>query len=195
MNYGKFSPDFNEYIISRPDTPRPWVNYLFNNKYHAIISQTAGGFSYCRDPKYNRIHKYERVYTDRPGRYVYFIDQDTNEKWSATWQPMMKPYQKFEARHGLGYTIISSQYFNIESKLTFFVPLDAAFEICIIDITNCSKHSRQLKIFPGWVMLVRPVAYKCSLRYKEPSMTYTDTAAAGSWLNPKSKPQPTRRAL
>ena len=148
MKYGQFSDDKREYIINRPDTPRAWVNYLFNNTYHAIISQTGGGFSYCRDPKFNRIHRYERIYTDRPGRYLYLHDLETNKTWSANWQPMKKPFQKFEVRHGLGYTIIISQYHDIETKMTFFVPQNGSFEICIIEIINHSKELRKLKAFP-----------------------------------------------
>lgn len=148
MFYGYFSEDDREYIITQPDTPRPWCNYLFNDQYHAIISQTAGGFSYTRDPKFNRVHRYERMTTDRPGRYLFARDQETGETWSATWQPMRRPYQKFEARHGLGYTIITSRYFDISIKLTFFVPLDAASEVCLVEICNHLPKERRLKIFP-----------------------------------------------
>ncbi|KAA3662434.1 MAG: hypothetical protein DWQ10_02425, partial [Calditrichaeota bacterium] len=148
MRYGYFSEDSREYIITRPDTPRPWVNYLFNDSYHAIISQTAGGFSYCRDPKFNRIHRYERMLSDRPGRYLFLRDEKTMATWSATWQPMMRRYQKFRAVHGLGYTSISSQYFDIATQLTFFVPPEDACEVCLVEITNRSTGYRELKLFP-----------------------------------------------
>ena len=148
MSYGHFSEDEKEYIITRPDTPRPWVNYLFNDTYHAIVSQSGGGFSYCRDPKFNRIHRYERMITDRPGRYLFLHDTQSKDVWSANWQPMMKEYQKFETRHGLGYTIITSQYYDIQTSLTFLVPLKGDCELCIVEITNNSQKERQLKAFP-----------------------------------------------
>lgn len=148
MTYGHFSSDGKEYIITRPDTPRPWVNYLFNDQYHALVSQTGGGFSYCRDPKFNRVHKYERMLSDRPGRYLFLHDASNQKVWSATWQPMMRPYQEYEARHGLGYTIISSRHSEIETWLTFFVPLDAPCEVCLVQITNHSSEPRSLKAFP-----------------------------------------------
>jgi hypothetical protein len=77
--YGHFSPDGYEYIIERPDTPRPWFNYLFNDLYHCLISQTGGGFSYFDDPKSNRILRWEHLSTDRPGRYLFLRDLDTGE--------------------------------------------------------------------------------------------------------------------
>jgi len=33
MQYGHFSPDSLEYIVTNPNTPRPWINYLTNEKY------------------------------------------------------------------------------------------------------------------------------------------------------------------
>ncbi len=148
MSYGHFSSDGREYIITRPDTPRPWVNYLFNHSYHAIVSQTGGGFSYCRDPKFNRVHKYERMVSDRPGRYLYCRDKESGETWSANWQPMMRPFQEFETRHGLGYTVIRSRYFDIEVRMTFFVPLDSPCEVCRVEVKNHSGVSRSLQLFP-----------------------------------------------
>lgn len=148
MGYGYFSSDRREYIITRPDTPRPWVNYLFNDKYHALISQTGGGFSYCRDPKYNRVHKYERMLSDRSGRYFFLHDMGNQETWSATWQPMMRPYQKFETRHGLGYTIITTRYFDIETRMIFFVPVNEPCEVCLVEMTNHSLEKKELKTFP-----------------------------------------------
>jgi cellobiose phosphorylase len=50
MKYGHFSSDGLEFIISHPETPTPWINYLTNDKYCAIISQCAGGYSFSRLP-------------------------------------------------------------------------------------------------------------------------------------------------
>ena len=106
MQYGHFSEDGREFIVTRPDTPRPWFNYLFNDVYHCLISQTGGGFSYYRDPKYYRILRYDHLSSDRPGRYIYLKDADKKAVWTLNWQPGRKKLQAWECRHGLGYTEI-----------------------------------------------------------------------------------------
>ena len=108
MQYGQFSEDSMEYIINRPDTPTPWINYISNLRgYCGIVSQSGGGFSFHRDPRDRRItkYRYNNVPVDRPGRYFYIKDQESGEYWSPTWQPVMKDMQGFECRHGLGYTV------------------------------------------------------------------------------------------
>ncbi|MBU0479382.1 hypothetical protein KKC91_12600, partial [bacterium] len=56
--FGHFSEDGREYIIDNPITPAPWVNYLTNGRYTALVSHTAGGFSYLDSPKYNRLTRF-----------------------------------------------------------------------------------------------------------------------------------------
>ncbi|MEM2972144.1 MAG: glycosyl transferase [Candidatus Bathyarchaeia archaeon] len=149
MEYGYFSQDNKEYIIVRPDTPTPWINYLSNGEYCAIISNTAGGYSFHIDPKDRRIlrYRYNNVPVDRPGRYLYIRDNKTGEYWSPTWQPMLKQLSKYECRHGLGYTRICSSYSNIEAEVTYFVPLDENLEIWMLTLKNVSNKESELTVF------------------------------------------------
>lgn len=150
--YGNFSKDGTEFVITRPDTPRPWINYLSNGKYCAIVSQTAAGFSFYLDPDANRLTRWlpENYLHDRPGRYVYIRDADTGEFWSATYQPVKKA-EKFLCRHGLGYTVIESEYSGIKTSVSLFVPSceteDSSVEICLVRISNDSGKKRNLQIF------------------------------------------------
>jgi len=48
MKYGFFDESKKEYVITRPDTPAPWVNYLGSPEYGAIISNNAGGYSFAK---------------------------------------------------------------------------------------------------------------------------------------------------
>ena len=148
MRYGHFSSDGREYVIDDPRTPRPWFNYLFNRKYHALVSQTGGGFSYYKDPKVNRILRYEHIHTDRPGRYVFLRDEDTGEVWSANWQPLKSKLDSWQCRHGLGYSVISSGYKGIKCELTYFVHVSEPVEFRKVKIKNDSARSRTLKVFP-----------------------------------------------
>ena len=148
MQYGHFSKNGTEYIITRPDTPKPWFNYLFNDLYHALVSQTGGGYSYYDDPKSNRILRYEHIQTDRPGRYVYVKDEDTKELWSLNWQPLRKTPDFWETRHGLGYTTITSRTNGIEGKITYLVAQKSAVEIWMVKVKNLERHPRKLRLYP-----------------------------------------------
>ena len=151
MSYGSFSEDGREYIITRPDTPRPWVNYLTNGRYCAICSQTGGGHSFFETSGYNRVTRefpQTVVLQDRPGRYVYLRDSETGEYWSANWQPICDDKSNFEARHGIGYTKVSRISHGIESEITYFVPPRDDIEVWMVRLKNASDKRRQIQAFP-----------------------------------------------
>jgi len=123
MKYGRFDTENNEYVIEKPDTPTPWINYIGSGLYGGIVSNTGGGYSFDRDPKNKRIlrYRYNSIPVDQPGRYIYIKDEQKEVFWSLTWQPATQipisqipdPNSKtmqYECRHGLGYTIITSTY-------------------------------------------------------------------------------------
>jgi len=151
MTYGYFDDARREYVITRPDTPQPWINYLGVNEYCALISNTAGGYSFHRDPRERRIlrYRYNNVPADRPGRYIYLRDEASGDYWSGSWQPVLKPLEKYsyECRHGLSYTQIRSAYAGIATETTYLVPLGENLEIWRMRITNRSKKTRALSLF------------------------------------------------
>ncbi|MDZ7333278.1 MAG: glycosyl transferase family 36 [candidate division KSB1 bacterium] len=146
--YGYFSEDRLEFVITRPDTPAPWVNYLSNGKYHGLISNTAGGFSFYISPRDSRITRwrYNSLPVDRPGRYILLRDRETTAFWSPTWQPTFTPVKDYECRHGMYYTRITSQFNQIRSSILYFVPSDD-LELWLVTLKNESDHARQLDIF------------------------------------------------
>lgn len=149
MKYGHFSREGKEYVIVRPDTPTPWINYLSNNEYCAIVSNTAGGYSFHIDPLHRRIlrYRYNNLPADRPGRYLYIRDDETGKYWSPTWQPVLAELSTFECRHGLGYTKISSSHSSIRAEITFLVPLEDNLEIWMLTLKNASSETKKLTVF------------------------------------------------
>jgi cellobiose phosphorylase len=149
MEYGYFSQDDKEYVIVRPSTPTPWIDYLCNSEYCAIISNTAGGYSFHVDPRDRRIlrYRYNNLPADRPGRYLYIRDDKTGKYWSPTWQPVLENLNAYECRHGLGYTKISSSYSDTEAEVTYFVPLDENLEIWMLTLKNISSEEKELSVF------------------------------------------------
>ena len=150
MEYGFFDSAAKEYVINTYDTERPWINYLSNGRYTTLLSQTGGGYSFWKDPKSCRITKYrfDNQPQDRPGRYLYLRDQETGQYWANGWQPVLKNPEKWEARHGLGYSVIASQTDKIESSVTYFIPNDDDCEVWVTTIKNNDSRVRKLKVTP-----------------------------------------------
>lgn len=149
MNYGYFDEKNKEYVITRPDTPAPWANYLGSPEYGAIISNNAGGYSFVKSGASGRIIRYIFNQEDKPGRYVYLRDDDANDYWSASWQPVAKPLDvyKNECHHGTAYTTIKAQYTGIESEVLYYVPLNKTHEVWKVKVTNTSDKPRNLSAF------------------------------------------------
>jgi len=145
--YGHFSKGGSQFVITRPDTPRPWFNYLFNDSYHAIISHTGGGFSYHLDAKSHRVLRYYGVTIDRPGRYVFVHDRESDKNWSINWQPVREKSKNWQAVHSFGYTTIASENYDIEGRITYFVPLKGSSEFWLVELKNLSSRNRKLSIF------------------------------------------------
>jgi cellobiose phosphorylase len=154
MRYGRFDDKQREYIIERPDTPLPWINYLGCEEYFGVISNTAGGYSFYKDARLRRInrYRYNNVPLDSGGRYIYLRDDDAspnseNRFWSPTWQPVRRPLEGYECRHGLGYTIIRSVLAGIGSQIRYFVPLGENLEIWELTLTNHRDRTANLSAF------------------------------------------------
>ena len=149
MRYGYFDDARREYVITQPDTPLPWINYLGSQDYFALISNTAGGYSFYRDARLRRItrYRYNNIPTDYGGRYIYMRDNKTGDFWSPTWQPVQKKLDEYECRQGLGYTVISSQCQQMDASIRYFVPLGENLEIWDLTISNQREHSTQLSLF------------------------------------------------
>ncbi len=148
--YGFFSDDKREFIITNPKTPRPWFNYMWNEKYAGLISHTGGGFSFFESPRDNRISRmrYNCLPWDRPGRYVIIKDTASKDYWSLSWAPTIdRNYDHYECRHGQGYTKIKTEIFGIRGEITYFVPEDISCEIWRVKLTNLSNQSRNLEIY------------------------------------------------
>lgn len=153
MKYGYFDERNKEYVITRPDTPAPWANYLGSPEYGAIISNNAGGYSFVKSGANGRISRYIFNQEDKPGRYVYLRDDDEKDYWSASWQPVGKPlgegYDKYQSacHHGTAYTIMKAQYKDISSEVLYYVPLHKTHEVWRVTVKNTGDRPRHISAF------------------------------------------------
>ena len=147
--FGSFDDNDREYLISRPDTPLPWINYLGSEDFFGIISNTAGGYSFYRDARLRRLtrYRYNNTPQDAGGRYIYLRDSATGDFWSPSWAPVGAPLEDYLCRHGLGYTIIGSQRSGIHAETLYFVPLGQTFEVWRCRVTNLRSEASNLSLF------------------------------------------------
>jgi cellobiose phosphorylase len=149
MRFGHFDDKEREYVITRPDTPLPWMNYLGCEAYFGIISNTAGGYSFYRDARLRRLtrYRYNNAPFDFGGRYIYLRDNSDGQFWSPSWQPTRHKLEQYSCRHGMGYSIIGSTFNRIKAETLYFVPLGENLEIWKLSITNLRRKSVQLSVF------------------------------------------------
>jgi cellobiose phosphorylase len=149
MKFGYFDDQNREYVITRPDTPLPWINYLGCQAYFGIISNTAGGYSFYRDARLRRLtrYRYNNVPFDFGGRYIYLRDEETQEFWSPSWQPTRHELENYACRHGMGYTVIGSSYRGIDARTNYFVPLDENLEVWQLTLTNQRSRPARVSVF------------------------------------------------
>ncbi len=146
--YGYFTEDGMEYVITRPDTPRPWVNVICNGDYGLVISQTGGGFSWRENAQLSRITRWEQdLIRDNWGKYLYLRDRDSGEIWSGTWKPCMPEFDFFEVRHGLGFSVLTSACQKIRTQKTIFVDVKDPVEVWWVKLTNEDAKPRRLSLF------------------------------------------------
>ena len=152
--YGHFDDAHREYVITDPKTPWPWINYLGNEDFFSLISNTAGGYSFYMDAKFRRItrYRYNNVPMDNDGRYFYIKDGDT--VWNPGWKPCRTPLDFYETRHGMSYTRITGRKNDVEASVLFFVPLHTWGEVQKMTLKNLGNEVKKLKVwsFQEWCL-------------------------------------------
>ena len=147
MKFGYFNDIDREYVITRPDTPYPWINYLGSEDFFGLISNTSGGYCFYRDARMLRLtrYRYNNTPTDAGGRYFYI--NDGGKVWTPGWMPVKTPYESYECRHGMGYTKIKSTVGGLTAEQTAFVPLGYTCEVHRLRLKNESSEKKSIKLF------------------------------------------------
>ena len=147
QTFGYFDDAAREYVITNPATPFPWINYLGNEDFFGLISNTAGGYNFYKDAKFRRItrYRYNGVPMDNGGRYFYINDNGTI--WNPGWKPCKTPLDSYECRHGMNYTRITGSKNGVEASVLFFVPLKTWAEVQKVTLRNTGTEKKSLKLF------------------------------------------------
>jgi cellobiose phosphorylase len=147
MTFGYFDDEAREYVITDPKTPYPWINYLGNEDFFGLVSNTAGGYCFYRDARFRRLtrYRYNNVPLDTGGRYYYIKDGDA--VWNPGWKPVQAELDTYECRHGLSYSKFRASKNGVAAELTCFVPLGVQAEVHRLRLSNDSGEQKQLKLF------------------------------------------------
>ncbi|MBD3241618.1 MAG: glycosyl transferase [Chitinivibrionales bacterium] len=148
MSFGSFDDKNREYVITTPQTPYPWINYLGAERFFSLISNTAGGYSFYRDARLRRItrYRYNNVPMDDGGRYFY-IRHDDGSFWSPGWKPCKTELDAYECRHGMGYTVIAGRRGDISAEVTCLVPLGFDGEVQRVRLSNRGPDEQRVRLF------------------------------------------------
>jgi cellobiose phosphorylase len=147
MNYGHFDDERREYVITRPDTPLPWLNYIGQDDFFGLCTNTAGGYSFWKDSRLRRLtrYRYNNVPYDLGGRYIYV--NDGGSVWNPGWMPVKAKLDSYECRHGMGYSRIVGSKDGLEVEMLFFVPPGRNEEVWKITVRNKSGAVKKPKLF------------------------------------------------
>ena len=147
MKFGFFDDVNQEYVITTPKTPLPWINYLGCNEFFSLISNTCGGYTFYKDAKLLRLtrYRYNDVPFDINGKYFYIKDGDTI--WNPGWQPTKTDLDFYECRHGIGYSRFTSKKNNLQATVFAFIPLNDNCEINQLKLTNNSNQIKSFDLF------------------------------------------------
>lgn len=147
MKFGYFDDAHQEYVITTPKTPLPWINYLGCNDFFSLISNTCGGYSFYKDAKLLRLtrYRYNNVPGDINGKYFYIKDGET--VWNPGWQPTKTPLDFYECRHGIGYSRFTSSKDKLKASVLSFVPLNDNCEISRLTLTNEGNQPKNFSVF------------------------------------------------
>jgi len=147
MRFGFFDDINREYVITTPQTPYPWINYLGNEQFFSLISHQAGGYCFYRDARMRRLlrYRYNNVPTDIGGRYFYI--SENGDYWTPSYMPVKRALDSFECRHGLGYTRITGVRKGLRADVLFFVPLGVNAEVHKVTLKNESAETRSFTLF------------------------------------------------
>ncbi len=147
MSFGHFDDPAREYVITRPDTPWPWINYLGSDDFYSLISNAGGGYSFYKDARLRRLtrYRYNDVPLDSNGRLFYVKDGEA--VWNPGWRPTRTPLDSYECRHGMGYSRLRARKDGVEAEVLFFVPLAADCEVQRLTLRNTTSRKKTLKLF------------------------------------------------
>ena len=147
MKYGYFDDLNKEYVITSPKTPLPWINYLGSDDFFTLLSNTAGGYAFYKDARLRRItrYRYNNLPLDQEGFHIYVKDGKTI--FNPAWQPTRTKLDKYECRHGLGYSTFKAIKKKLEVTQEMYVPKYDNILLNRVTLKNNDTKTKEIDLF------------------------------------------------
>lgn len=152
MTAGYFDDKNREYVITTPELPVKWINYLGSLDFGGFVDHNGGGVLCQGDPALNRICKYipQLPSGDMNGQtaYVRVLEGGDYKVFSPFYSPVLEKLDSYECRVGLGYNRYTVRAMGLECEVTVFIPHGERREIRLYKITNISKNIIEVDLIP-----------------------------------------------
>lgn len=189
----QFLDGSKEIVIKKHDTPTPWMNYLSNGTFHAMISQAGGGVAFYKSPQIWRINHYRFFHlpTDRSGFYTYIKDGET--VFCPTNEPVKDKPDNWECTHGMGYTLFEAKKNGLKADAKYFV---GPYENCLIwELSLRADTDRHVQIFPyvelGMMEFMRELQWQCYNKHQLTVYNLEDVLVYKYGVENQPKPEET----
>ena len=154
--YGAFSPNGKEYIISQnreERLPTAWSNLLANEKFGTVVTENMGGYTWYKNSRLNRITSWNNdAFLDSPSEIIYLQDLNNGTTWSLGMGGMPDEHA-YNVIYGFGYTKFIHFCDEIRQEFEIFVPNEDSVKIGILKLNNKSVKKRKLRL----IYFVKPV--------------------------------------
>jgi cellobiose phosphorylase len=157
--YGDFSEDGREFIITNPRPPRPWSNVIANPRFGLAVSQSGSGFTWIDNSQLAVVNQWQQDFAqDTSGKFLYVREQESDEIWSLSPAPVWGSPDFFECRHGLGYTTFVTHQHGINAEWTLFAHESDTVEMWIVHLRNTLSRRRSIELtgYLEWCCGVTP---------------------------------------
>ncbi len=139
LENGEFVNEGRGFRITTAAPPRPWLNYMWNDQFLSIVSQTAQGRALQQDEQGRRVN----LVSDRR---AYLLDVDSGEWFSAAGLPVDEAPSDFRCTHEPGCTTIEQTHDSLASRWRIFVPRREPCELWTFSLRNVGDRPRRLKV-------------------------------------------------
>ena len=156
---GGFAEDGREYVVrtgeeEAPLPPAPWTNVVAHETFGFASTESGPGYTWSGNSHDNRLTPWRNdPVADPPGEAVFIRNEETGAFWSATPLPAGDG-QRYEARHGQGYSRYDHRRDDVASALTLFVPRGQPVKIFRLALTNTATTARRVSVtlYAEWVL-------------------------------------------
>ncbi|MBW8894246.1 MAG: NdvB protein, partial [Burkholderiales bacterium] len=90
----------------------------------------------------------QAYYAHHPGRFVYVKDEDSGELFSAPYEPVRAPVERFSfvvGSHDLSWTV---EHLGLRVEMRLGLPTDDVVELWELRVTNLSNRPRRISVVP-----------------------------------------------